>query len=74
MGTTPLDPEQPPTVRERGGRALRLAIAGHPQGAVRRIVLWLVLGLAIPLTQVSVVAMYVAMVTGLLLALTDQLS
>lgn len=69
MGETYGLPEPEPTVSERAEPVLRSAIAGHPQGAVRRIVLYVVAG-ALVVSPVPVLAI----VPLLLLALTDQLA
>lgn len=59
---------------------MRSAIAGHPRGAVRRIVLWILAlaGIGIALAghpdMVSAAALIVTMLALLLLALTDQLA
>lgn len=68
MVTNPEEPEAPPTMEERFEGAARVLIAGHPQGAVRRIILYV-------LTFVLVVSPIpaVAILPLSLLALTDDL-
>jgi hypothetical protein len=63
----------------RNERVVRDVIAGHPEGAVRRIVLYLVLGVAalggIALDGiVGLVFGGIALIALLLLAMTDQLA
>lgn len=69
MGETYGQPEVEPTVAEQAEPFLRNAIAGHPQGAVRRIVLYVAAGVLMvsPLPLLAIVPL-------LLLALTDQLA
>lgn len=72
-------PEPEQTVAERAVPVLRNVIAGHPQGAVRRIVLY-VIGAASIVASASVggglglILAVVAVIAVLLLALTDQLA
>jgi hypothetical protein len=73
MVTTP-EVEESPTTEDKIKAATRSVIAGHPQGAVRRIVLW-VLAFALAgtamLTAYAVVPLLVVLA---LLAATDQLA
>ena len=71
------DPPQP-TKKERADAAMRSVIAGNEQGAVRRIVLYLVLFAAVGVEYgaaypFSVVALVVALVAAVLLVSTDRL-
>ena len=66
---------------DKAERAMRSAIAGHPQGAIRRIVLYVTTCIAILVAvlvqapiAVSVAALSVAFAALLLLAVTDQLA
>ena len=76
-----LAPEEPkaPTKTERADAAMRSVIAGNEQGAVRRIVLYLVLFAAIGIEYaadvvwISVSALVVALVAAVLLIATDRI-
>ena len=62
-----------------GLESLRSALAGHPQGAIRRIVLYLITTVALAVILVwpdtaRGVATIIAMSAVLLLAITDQLT
>lgn len=59
---------------DRAASVARLVIAGHEQGAVRRIVLWVLLFGFIGGTTVFPVLVLPAIIVALLLALTDQLA
>lgn len=81
MGTVPTKPKtdaDPSTVES----AVRSAIAGHPRGQVRRIVLWIVaytglvaaiLLFPIPIPPLVGLALIVALIALMLLMLTDGL-
>ena len=80
MGTVPAKPrtgDEP----SRIDSAVRIAIAGHPRAAVRRIVLWVVLftmlGVCIVVmpdqNAVMATALLAALMVASLLALSDQL-
>lgn len=62
-------PEPEQSLEERAEPILREAITGHPQGAVRRILLW-VAAFALVVSPFPVLAV----VPMALLALTDQLA
>lgn len=82
MVTTPEEIEEPPTrleqVREDVEAFTRIIIAGSPVGAVRRIVLYLVIGIALlPLATggpAGIVVGGVGLIALLLLAMTDHLA
>jgi len=62
-------PQAEPTRSERADEAMRTVVAGHPQGAIRRIVLYTVtFGLVVSPVPV------LAVIPLTLLALTDQLA
>lgn len=69
MGETYGLPEDEPTVQEKAEPIVRSLIAGHPEGAVRRIVLYVVAGALVlsPLPGLAIIPL-------LLLAMTDQLA
>ena len=69
MVTNPEAEEAPPTREERIEEAARVLIAGHPRGAVRRIILYL---LAFALIVSPLPGLAVAPLA--LLALTDALA
>ena len=71
MGTVPERPEEP-TKEARAKTAARILIAGHEQGVVRRIVLYLVVAVAL-ITAPALVA-GVGLAALILLATTDQLA
>ena len=72
MVTTAERSDPLPSPAQRGEAALRVAIAGHAQGAVRRIVLYIVVALALAFALPVWVGI-VGVVALLLLAFTDQL-
>ena len=78
MGTVPLPVKEEPTAAVRVESGLREVIAGHPQGAVRRIVLYDVLGVALIVTlaipPITGLAVIVAVIAWAMLATTDQLA
>lgn len=74
MVTNPEEEPTEPTAAERGARSV---IAGHPQGAVRRIVLYLVAvtGLALASTVgLETLGLFVGLIALMLLAATDRLA
>lgn len=73
MVTNPEHEPDPPTTEERAERALRVAVAGHPQGAIRRIILWCILFAAIGLGVWFEPLLAVALGSGVLLLATDNL-
>jgi hypothetical protein len=71
-------PEEDKTPVERAEPIIRSAIAGHPQGAIRRIILYVLVASAVLLSAsldglAAIIFAIVAVVALLLLALTDQL-
>ena len=75
MGTTPFPKEDEPTPAVRVESGIREVIAGHPQGAVRRIILYAVLGLDLVVTgALPLVGLGAGVVLIVLLAATDQLA
>lgn len=81
MVTVPPQKELPPTRREITEGWVRSAIAGAPNGSLRRIVLYLVvavaLGLNIGLSGLllfSAIVSVVGLIALLLLAVTDKLA
>lgn len=74
MTTNAEEEPPPPDRRDIATRALRVAISGHPDGSVRRILLWCALVTSIALgmfvAQVTVLAILLAGI----LAMTDDLS
>lgn len=72
-----LEPEDP-TRTERAIEAARVLIAGHPQGAIRRIMLYAIVIPAVLVAStggtVGLAAAIVANACVTLLALTDQLA
>ena len=79
--TAELDPKLEEDITYDLQRAVRSAVAGHPQGAVRRIVLYAVVTIAFVVavlapapTAVGIAALAVALTALLLLAVTDQLA
>lgn len=78
MVTKAEDPPKGPTKKARADAAMRTVIAGDDRGAVRRIVLYLVLFAGIGVesmtwTPFSVVALVVALIAAVLLIATDRL-
>jgi hypothetical protein len=77
MVTTPEQEEEAPPV---GETVIRNLIAGHPQGSVRRIALYVTVALSLVLAAtaapmaISVTALAVGLTALLLLATTDQLA
>lgn len=78
---TNAEKEEVETTRDRAEGLVRSAIAGHPQGAVRRIILYVILGVAlvaefmlggVPAVAGALCGAGVA--TLILLAMTDQLA
>ena len=72
------DEEDVETTKDKAEATLRSAIAGHPQGGVRRIILYLCAYLAILVTfaapqPISLVGMAWALMSLTLLATTDQI-
>lgn len=77
MGTKPEAPEPEPTPVEKAEGFLRNAIAGHPRGALRRIVMYIGLVVALVLLGSDVLTpltLAVGVVMVLLLASTDSLA
>lgn len=70
MVTLPEAVEPPPSEREE---IVRTVIAGHPQGAIRRGILYIVMFAAMGLAFYVPPFIVVALVAGTLLATTDQL-
>lgn len=68
MVTTPEAPEAPPTKTDKAEQAVRVLIAGHPAGAVRRLALYAVALVGVLLWPP------LAAVALLLLAATDKLA
>jgi hypothetical protein len=78
MVTNAEDNEEVETTKDRAEATLRSAIAGHPQGGVRRIILYLVAYLGVLVTfvaplPVSFIALTWAMMALTLLCTTDQI-
>jgi hypothetical protein len=71
--TTRNMPEPKPTRSERYEELARVVIAGHPQGSIRRIALYLCLFTAIGACAVTPLAVIPASVFAALLVATDQL-
>jgi hypothetical protein len=75
--TTPFPEEEPPTrtqaLREQAEAAARIIVAGSSVGAMRRIVLYVIVGIALAAGgTVGVLAGLVGIIAILLLAMTDQ--
>jgi hypothetical protein len=74
MVTTVGESTDPGMSREDQAEAFaRNAIAGHPQGAVRRIVLWVVMFGSMGGGILHAEFLLIAIVAGILLAMTDDL-
>jgi hypothetical protein len=67
-----------PTAPERAEAGLRYVIAGHPAGAIRRILLYLVAAVALFMlgasTPLGIIGGGLGLIALLLLAMSDQLS
>lgn len=75
MGDVPFPREEEPTDAERAEGIVRNAIAGSPQGMVRRTILYTVV--AVALLSGSVFGLFasgVGLIALLLLAMSDQLA
>lgn len=73
MVTKPEREPDPDTIADEAERALRNAIAGHPQGAVRRIVLYIGMFAAMGTAYYVPQMLVAAIVCGILLLATDNL-
>lgn len=73
MVTNAEDPEAPPTRTDRAEAVARNAIAGHPRGSIRRIVLYTAMFLSLGLFVWVPQAVVIAIVCGILLLATDAL-
>lgn len=69
MVTNAEQPEAEPTRAERAEASVRMAVAGHPQGAVRRIILYVA-----TFALIASPFPYTAVVPLGLLAMTDMLA
>lgn len=66
-------PEEEPTREERIEATAREVIAGHPQGAIRRIILYVILFACLGLAFYVSAFVVPALVAGVLLLATDTL-
>jgi hypothetical protein len=73
MVTLAEEPTPEPTAQDTAERITREVIAGHPEGAVRRIVLYAVMFAAMGIAYYVPPVVVVALVCGILLVSTDSL-
>lgn len=74
MVTTPEAQPTGPTREERVEEVARIIIAGHPFGAVRRILLYVLMFTAMGVSYYVPPLIVVALAAGILLATTDMLA
>lgn len=77
MGTVPFPKDEEPTQADKVESVAREIIAGHPQGSVRRIALYVVAFIAFALaayTPLGTLAFIVGAAAVILLSSTDQLA